>query len=397
MDVIRQANYDASVVRLYSVLLVLHMTNNSIKQVSVDLDAGGNVSMFIGIIFICFFIREIKNLNSSLFVRLVVWEVIFILLYFVSILRYPEVQLAIMGRGIWTVAFCIPMACLVYGMRDTSKFFSSPMTIAAFIMLIEGLYVFYHNGILGLIADKSYNMSLGYMLLLPALYFVYQSYFNRWFIFPALILLLLILLYGSRGPLLFALLFVFLSFVGKQRGANKIVILFGIAMLGGILYLAFDSIVSLLVDFTDQLGIQSRTLNKMLQGEEALTNLSGRDIIWQETKENIIKKPLFGWGVAGELSYMISYPHNIVLEILLHYGIFAGIIIVCIILGSVLKGLLLTKLRNPILLMFFCSGLCRLFFSGTYLMEPQVWILVALCLRYRQDYMPYRGTLKLAL
>lgn len=388
MDAVKQAAYDASVARLYSILLVLHMTNNSVKQVlSIAPEAGGSISMLIGVIFVCFFIREVKNFNPSLFVRLAAWETVFLILYVISVLRYPDAQSAIMGRGVWTMAFCVPLACLAYGMRDTSRFFSKPMTIAAFVMFFEGVYVFWHNGILGLVGDAEYNMSFGYMLLLPTLYFIWHSYSNKWFALPAVVLLLLILLYASRGPLLFVALFVFLSFVGRQRGTNKILILFGAVIFCGILYLAFDSIVSMLVDLADQLGIQSRTLNKMLQGEEALTNLSGRDIIWRETEENIMRKPLLGWGVAGELSYMVSYPHHIILEMLLHYGLIAGGIIVLVVFGNILKGLIATKLRNPVILMFFCAGLCRLFLSGSYLMEPQFWILVALCLRHRQDYM----------
>lgn len=386
MDIIRQEKYDASVVRLYSILLVLHMTNNSIKQVfGIAPEAGGKLSIFIGLVFAFFFVREFKNLNSgAFFIRLVLLEMLFLVLYEISILRYPAARSAIMARGVWTIAFCIPLASLAYGIRDSSKFVSKPMTIAMFIMFLEGIYVFFNNGIAIVKAD--YNMAFGYMLLLPTLYFIYQARFNKWFLLLSVILLILIILYASRGPILFTALFLFLLFLGKRGGTKKVKILFGLMVLGAIVYASYDSILPKLVD---TLGIHSRTLEKMLSGEEALTSLSGRDYIWMETKEHIMEKPLFGWGTAGELSYMVSYPHHFILEVVLHYGIIAGSVIVIFVLGTVLRGLLVTKMRNPIILMFFCSGLGPLFLSGTYLMEPQLWMLVALCFRHKLDYVDY--------
>lgn len=388
MDAIKQEKYDASVVRLYSILLVLYMTNNSIKQVfDIAPEAGGRISIFIGIIFAFFFVREFKNFNSALFARLVLFEMLFFFLYAISILQYPAAQLAILGRGVWTIAFCIPLASLAYGVRDSSKFMSKPMTIAMLIMFLEGIYVFFNNGIMGATSSGSeYNMSFGYMLLLPTLYFIYQSYTNKWFSFLFVILLTLIMLYASRGPLLFVALFLLLSFLGKGSGTKILVMLLGLIVLCVIVYISMDSILSALLNFADTLGVNSRTLNKMLAGEESLTNLSGREYLWMETQENIMEKPWLGWGVAGELSYMVSYPHHFILEVVLHYGIIIGSIVVAWVLGAVLRGLLFTKMRNPIMLMFFCAGLCPLFLSGTYLMEPQLWILVALCLRPKQDY-----------
>lgn len=52
-------------------------------------------------------------------------------------------------------------------------------------------------------------------------------------------------------------------------------ILFGLVVLGTIVYASYDSILPKLVDTLD---IHSRTLNKILSGEKALTNLSGRVI-----------------------------------------------------------------------------------------------------------------------
>ena len=261
---------------------------------------------------------------------------------------------------------------------------SKSMTIAMFIMFLEGIYVFFNNGISIVKAD--YNMAFGYMLLLPTLYFIYQLRFNKCFLPLPVILLILIILYASRGPILFTALFLLLLFLGKRGGTKKMKILFGLVVLGTIVYASYDSILPKLVDTLD---IHSRTLNKILSGEKALTNLSGRDYIWMETKENIMEKPLLGWGTAGELSYMVSYPHHFILEVVLHYGIIVGSVIVIFVLGTVLRGLLVTKMRNPIILMFVCSGFGPLFLSGTYLMEPQFWMLVALCLRPKLDYIDY--------
>lgn len=114
-------------------------------------------------------------------------------------------------------------------------------------------------------------------------------------------------------------------------------------------------------------------------GADALENLSDREIIWETTKNNIWEKPYWGWGIAGDLSYMDSYPHNITLEILLHYGIFVGSIVLFVIFFSITKSLFVTKFRNPVLLIFLCSGFGHLFLSSTYLIEYKFWILLGIC------------------
>lgn len=163
--------------------------------------------------------------------------------------------------------------------------------------------------------------------------------------------------------------------------------------LGGIVFYHFgESLLQEVSAFFETIGIYSRTLDKMLMGMDALENLSDRDIIWEITKNNIWEKPCWGWGIAGELSYMNSYPHSIILEILLHYGIFGGSIALLIIFFSIIKSLFITKFRNHVLLIFLFSGFGHLFLSGTYLIEYKFWILFGICfsIMKKRPYLLYK-------
>ena len=153
---------------------------------------------------------------------------------------------------------------------------------------------------------------------------------------------------------------------------KKIILSIFIFLVGVVFYCFGESLLQEVSFFFETIGFYSRTLDKILMGADALENLSDRDIIWETTKNNIWEKPYWGWGIAGDLSYMNSYPHNITLEILLHYGIFVGSIVLFVIFFSITKSLFITKFKNPVLLIF-------LFLSSTYLIEYKFWILLGIC------------------
>ncbi|MFR8357532.1 MAG: O-antigen ligase family protein [Parabacteroides sp.] len=300
-------------------------------------------------------------------------------LYFISIIRYPTAEKEIIGRAIWTLVFCVPIFCLVLQMKNLDMFFCKHVKIAVYALVVEGFLVFYLTLFGGIETELRYNMSFGYMLLFPILFLFTESKKSKFNLLLAILLTIGIMILASRGPLLFIALYILICYLFHYNLSKKIILSIFIFLGGVIFYFFGESLLQEVSFFFETMGFYSRTLDKILMGADALENLSDREIIWETTKNNIWEKPYWGWGIAGDLSYMDSYPHNITLEILLHYGIFVGSIVLFVIFFSITKSLFVTKFRNPVLLIFLCSGFGHLFLSSTYLIEYKFWILLGIC------------------
>ena len=375
MNDLEQYRYDYSVAKLFATLLFVHSSNNSIKQIFPNLSPSIStaISIVCSVIFIFMFLHEYKSFKPSLYVKIIILEM------FISIIRYPTAEKEIIGRAIWTLVFCVPIFCLVLQMKNLDMFFSKHVKIAVYVLVLEGFLVFYLTLFGGIEVEMQYNMSFGYMLLFPILFLFAESKDSKFNLLLVILLTIGIMILASRGPLLFIGLYILIYYLFDDNLSKKIILSIFIFLVGVVFYCFGESLLQEVSFFFETIGFYSRTLDKILMGADALENLSDRDIIWETTKNNIWEKPYWGWGIAGDLSYMNSYPHNITLEILLHYGIFVGSIVLFVIFFSITKSLFITKFKNPVLLIFLCSGFGHLFLSSTYLIEYKFWILLGIC------------------
>ncbi|CAK7006172.1 MAG: hypothetical protein PARBB_00852 [Parabacteroides distasonis] len=381
MNDLEQYHYDCSVAKLFATLLFVHSSNNSIKQIFPNLSPSISIAISIvcSVVFIFMFLYEYKSFKSSVYTKIIILETVVCFLYFISVIRYPTVEKKIIERAIWTLVFCVPMFCLVLQMRNLDVFFSRSVKKAVYVLVLEGFLVFYLTLFGGIEVEKQYNMSFGYMLLFPILFLLSESKYSKFNLLLAVLLVIEIMILASRGPLLFIALYILIRYLFDSKLLKK-VILFVLVLLGCTVFYYFgESLLQNVFLFFDTMGFYSRTLEKILMGIDALENLSDREIIWEMTRDNILKKPYFGWGIAGELSYTDSYPHSIVLEFLLHYGIFMGFVSLFVLFFAIANSLFVTKFRSPILLIFLCSGFGHLFLSSTYLIEYKFWILLGIC------------------
>ena len=97
----------------------------------------------------------------------------------------------------------------------------------------------------------------------------------------------------------------------------------------------FNHILEKVIDIISNMGFNSRTLEKLLDG--TITSATGRNYIADVCIDIIEKHPLFGVGIGldrfyinqgvkgnVELEFSSSYPHNLIYEILVQYGIIFG-------------------------------------------------------------------------
>jgi hypothetical protein len=226
------------------------------------------------------------------------------------------------------------------------------------------LVVFYvYSFFTGKIDLGNYSMSMSYAMLLPM-----ASLYSRkkWYSILAFLFLLVVsLLIGSRGAIV--CIFIYILYDLFKNNIKSLVFIF-------LLILMSYAMLPMIMNSLDNVGISSRTLNMIVEGSigQETHRDEIREIVYKEIKAN----PIVGVGVWGDRPILIpkfskaSYCHNIVLEILLDFGIIFGTIILlvlfCLWLNAFFKA---DSYNKRMLILFTATCLLPLMFSGSYLLE----------------------------
>jgi len=185
-------------------------------------------------------------------------------------------------------------------------------------------------------APTGYNMSLSYYLLIPTLALISVFYQHKRIIdlvFIALALTVIVAM-GSRGPLLSIAFFILFYNLKLRVYTYKVVLVDLGTVLGlGLMIFHYSRIAEWMLVSLQRLGIHSRTLGLLLAGSFAWP--SNRDLIAQELIDVVLKNPLLGIGLLGDLR-----SHNIILETYLFFGIFSGSILLFALLSLIALSLM---------------------------------------------------------
>lgn len=244
--------------------------------------------------------------------------------------------------------------------------------ISCFSVLIEAVFLFAYLKPSGLI--ESDDMSRSYQILLNVL-FVLNTTFNKksllW-IGLSSVSLLYVLSLGTRGPIMILLAFIFLKILQVSSSKKHVKILIGL-IAGSIIWFlsnskVYLSILRFLKSFLDQLGMSTRIIDLAIEGE-VIGHTSGRDEIYDLALEKISERPILGYGVYGEWSWNGWNIHNIYLELLLHYGIIIGSILIIWMIGLTLNTYFKTKniTSKEFIIMWSTCVYVRGIFGGSYL------------------------------
>ena len=228
-------------------------------------------------------------------------------------------------------------------------------------------------------------MSFGYEMALIAVVLL-ASYFTQKKKLDLLLSVVSIIegvIFGSRGCILGYLTFyIFASFVIEKKAITwkKTVIIAG----GFLTYILMSSnaFIAWLVTKLDSANLSSRSLQIFIAGD--YTKDSARSNIWHECIQAIKNHSIFyGYGAYGDRYVLWNgryYAHNIVLEVILTFGLLFGIIAIGIfvyyLLHAYRKGEFLDKVFISACA---CFALCRLFISSSFWYEKILFILIALC------------------
>lgn len=240
-------------------------------------------------------------------------------------------------------------------------------------------------------AEFSYSISFGYQVLLYALIFMYAYTMEKRKsdLLGAALGLFMIVKYGSRGPVLFVLLYAavkfFIEYSRNVKTAKRVAgfsfIFFSVLMLAAF----YKKLIMLLAMVMEKVHVNSRFLNKLIEGDFADDN--GRSKIWGEAIRMIKEKP-FGYGAMGSqhrISKIIyaGYPHSIVFEFLIDFGVIVGgALLVFFFVRSVQIILLDRSDWSDLFLPFFCAS-CALFLSMTFWATSSFWFCLGITISWQ--------------
>jgi len=178
---------------------------------------------------------------------------------------------------------------------------------------------------------------------------------------------------GSRGPLvslIASILFIELFKDGLNIKLLRAIIATAILSIG-LVYV----IRNVQVDaFRGAFSRINRLIEGIIGGDVASAS-SGRDSIYRDAWGHFTDRPFLGLGFAGFIRMYNRYPHNIILEILVDYGILGSSIWFSLFI-YIFKPLFHNLKRNPEMLLFVAVFMIEVFglmFSGTFLNAYILW------------------------
>ena len=215
----------------------------------------------------------------------------------------------------------------------------------------------------------TYNMTFSYSVLLPmvSLY----SHKGKLSKCVSVLLFFVVISIGSRGAAGIFLIYLIYDIV--QR--NKKLIL-------PVLVLSIIFIVSLtdIVEYLASIGLKSRTITLLLEGN--IDSLSERDYIYNEVVEKMKVSPMWGYGLWADrviLKNTDTYCHNIVLEILLNWGVILGtIILICILFSVMYLYIRSNSEGRNIIVKYFCALIIPFMASQSYLVDYKFSVFIAI-------------------
>lgn len=284
-------------------------------------------------------------------------------------------------------ALCIflPLGLCVYGMRNfdilLKKTYRCAWIIQPILLIVA---VFYQD-----VSGATYSMSVGYSLLFQLL--IVLDHFietHKWYDLAAVVVdFIVIVVWGSRGPILCVAAFIVIkALFSKVSFKRKLFIVISIALCAIMLSIFYIQIAGYILNIAESFGFYSRTLN-MLVKYGNISKSASRDLIFQQYWHLIKERPLLGWGIAGGWQYS-SYPHNIILEFLLSFGIPIGSILCVCLAFSGFIGMRQEDISSRNLAHILVAFCLSLLVSGSFIKDSTFFMCVAICVKGKSELPP---------
>ena len=233
------------------------------------------------------------------------------------------------------------------------------------------------------------NMEISYSILPTAIFSAYdvlksKSFKNILYFASSTVLIFLV---GSRGPLL--CIFAFIILYSLLQSKFKVKILISILLIFSAFIVFRTDTLQTFRNTLAEHNIYSRTLDKFLTG--SISDDTGRSKIQKIVIEDLNNNLITGTGIGGERikinferydmkkDMSSCYPHNLILEILVHYGMIVGTTIIITIFILSIKAFKKGRSQErDMIIIIFSMEIVRLFISSSYTMSPLFFLYLGL-------------------
>lgn len=348
-------------------------------------NGAGTVRILCSVFFVLFSFIWILKRNPLLFIGS---YTIILLLFYASIsLNSNNFEYIITDGFRLTLCTSIPIFLSFVSIKDKQIFFRIALYLSVVVVLIGIIYVvMQYTGSL-IFKESTYNMGLGYSLLFPTLYLI--NYKKTIYLIIGIVSIFIILLAGSRGPLVPIVAFIVLRkfLIGTLR--DKMVWTLFLVMGIFVFFLLLEELPAIVVQL-QSFGINSRTL--MYLSEGIVTNDSGRGEIYSNVISKIVESPIIGYGVFADRNFVNGvYCHNIFLELFVDFGCFIPILGMVIFITYLSRILCLVSRQEMLFFMLlFLVTIIPLLVSGSYLTDFRFPLFLGYVYVVARKYFPIR-------
>ena len=224
---------------------------------------------------------------------------------------------------------------------------------------------------------SSYSMSLSYATLYSVMWLMCDFFKNSRLdtLFRIAIGLAIIILFGSRNPLLSIASYLILAIL-TSKSINVFLKLFLPGAITSV-FICWQSIIIGLNDLVTKYNIKSRTLNLFLNQQLLYDN---RTSIHQSIFALLNKQPL-GLGIAGDVTQTQEFAHGLYVSVLCTYGYVLGVIVLLLLFGIIIRAYIESHdVSRDILLVYVITVLPRGFTGGDVWSSDVFWWMLAIAL-----------------
>ncbi len=326
---------------------------------------------------VLFGIASLKYILSNLRIEDFVFFSVYIILFCLSYIFFPSTNVYVhkLAGKIFTSTL-VPYI-IVKGITDTDKFdkyfdYVSRAAILSSVLLISLKHM----------SDtlSSDEMNMAYSFILPVVYMFYRWLENKkewWRVLFFATGIVVLFIAGTRGPFLCIIVFLFVYILINSNNMSTIFVSaaafcsFLALYYSGIIARWFESIKFVFIEK----GIPTRIIDMFLASE--LADDSSRLVLYEKVWNSIVRSPLYGNGLLGDRVATEgfnkygngTYAHNIILELLCHFGIFGGVALILFVAWIFVKGYRCTETQKEkgMLIVFVSVSLAHLLVSSSYL------------------------------
>lgn len=316
------------------------------------------------------------------------YSILFILLFY-SVINIPAVWNYMVGfdsgiQKIFTsyfgrlIFFCIPILML-WSCGIDLKIFTGYMerysAIVVFLFVVNAVStLFFSQGSLEYMNDS-------YLAFIPTALVLANGINNRklFSTLMAIFSAFLIMIVGSRGAAITIIFAIFLFIILRERRTTKEIVVYLVAAL--VLVFAINNLDSILVNvsnFLSKLGISTRLMSLINRGTDSIFASQGRSTIYDMAREYL---GIMGYGVFADRVLIGGYVHNILLELIIDFGIPVTVLLATVYLSKLFKFISITKGDVDLIIWgcIICASIfVKFMVSQSYLLATDFWLFTSI-------------------